>query len=244
MPCRCTVDFVTRLFSCPLKGILFWHASLLRTWIFDLRRAVKNLFVIYSPSIICSASSYMFKGGLRENWVQKDVWFVAYNEIIQKCHFLYYIICLWVFLCRLWFHYHAPCLSCGVHAMSAVGGPLSPPRQLSQSNGPPDEHHGVTNAPDGARPSFSQEPPRRQERRFWATLQQQHGSQRKPSLKAKLIKSPITLLCLLTVCCHRGEAPLMRLRSVIYNGGLGNRKLLCCSGVGFTFLNISQTSEA
>lgn len=92
--------------------------------------------------------------------------------------------------------------------------------------------------------SLSQEPHRRQERRFWATLQQQHGSQRKPSLKAKLIKSPITLLCMLTVCCHRGEAPLMRLRSVIYNGGLSNRKLLCCSGIGFTFLNISQTSEA
>lgn len=88
---------------------------------------------------------------------------------------------------------------------------------------------------------FSREPRRRLERRFRATFQQKHGSQRKPSLKAKLIKSPITLLCLLTVCCHWGEAPLMRLRSVIHNGRLSNRKLLC---IGFTFLNNSQTSEA
>lgn len=91
---------------------------------------------------------------------------------------------------------------------------------------------------------FSREPCRRLERWFWAALQQQHGSQRKPSLKAKLIKSPITLLCLLTVCCHWGEAPLMRLRSLIHNRRLSNRKLLWCSCTGFTFLTNSQTREA
>lgn len=93
---------------------------------------------------------------------------------------------------------------------------------------------------------FSWEPCRRLERRFWAKFQQQHRSQWKPSLKAKLIKSPVTLLCLLTVCCHWGEAPLMRLCSDIHNGRLSNRKLLCCSCscIGFTFLNNSQTSKA
>lgn len=79
----------------------------------------------------------------------------------------------------------------------------------------------------------SREPFRRLERRFWAMFQQQHGSQRKPSLKAKLIKSPVSLLCLLTVGCHWGEAPLMRLCSDIHNGRLSNRKLMCCSCIGF-----------
>ena len=84
-----------------------------------------------------------------------------------------------------------------------------------------------------------QDPCKRLERRFWAALQQKHGTQQKPSLKARLIKSLITLLCLLTVCSHRGEASLMRLRSVIHDGRLSKNH---CPGS--TFLNNSQTSEA
>lgn len=52
---------------------------------------------------------------------------------------------------------------------------------------------------------FSWESGRRLERWFWAKLQRQHGSRGKPSLKAKPVKSAITLLCLRTVCCHWGE---------------------------------------
>lgn len=90
---------------------------------------------------------------------------------------------------------------------------------------------------------FSREPCRRLGHWFWAMFQQQHGSQWKPSLKAELIKSPVSLLCLLTVCCRWGETPLMRLCSDIHNERLSNRKLLCCSCIGFTFLNNRQTSK-
>lgn len=45
---------------------------------------------------------------------------------------------------------HAACVIFGAHVMSAVGGPLLPPRQLLWSPRPPDERLSLMNTPDGA----------------------------------------------------------------------------------------------
>lgn len=196
VPGRCWVDFVTTHSSYLLGDVLFWRASLLWTWLFHPRHAVETCSTAEPFLKLFYSLPHTHWRKYQHHFTNVKKWILnskriecAENRIChiwyyQKWHFIYLKMCVCL-------HIQAVVVMLPVETMwcqQLVGHCCHPDICCRWADYLMSASAWWTHLMALPVVLFSQDPCRRLGRRLWATLQHQHGSQRKTEFESKTHK--------------------------------------------------------